>query len=467
MEFSRFRWAVTGRIMGIVLSIFFLTYLFLQTSYIFLMFFMVFAILFQIYSLIHFVEKTNREVARFFRSIENDDFTQTFSLAKYGQSFRELSESFSSVTKRFLKLRSEKEENFQYLQTVVQHIRTGVIAFRDNGEVELVNNAAKKLLGIDQLRHLNSLDNNDSHLSKQLKSLKSGETSLLRYEKAGEWMHLAVNTTRFKIHNVAYTLLSLQDIKSELERERLAKELEIAQQIQNRLFPHENPKIPGFDVAGKCIPAREVGGDYYDFIPDKQGKWGIVIGDVSGKGLPASIYMTLTKGVFQSHANENIHPKDLLSRINRFMYESIERNVFITLYFAILDPTNHQFTLARAGHLPALHYQQQNAKLALIESKGIGVGLENGEIFDQTIDSVNITLSPGDWIIFYTDGFTEAMNSAKQQYGEERLFQIIKEHLDASSELMISNIIENIQQFTAGAEMHDDMTMIAIKVEKT
>jgi sigma-B regulation protein RsbU (phosphoserine phosphatase) len=117
--------------------------------------------------------------------------------------------------------------------------------------------------------------------------------------------------------------------------------------------------------------------------------------------------------------------------------------------------------------LPALHYQQQNAKLVLIESKGIGVGLENGEIFDQTIDSVDIALSPGDWIIFYTDGFTEAMNSAKQQYGEERLFQMIKKHLDASAERMIHNITENIRQFTAGAEMHDDMTMIAIKVEKT
>ncbi|UCF62855.1 MAG: SpoIIE family protein phosphatase [bacterium] len=407
----------------------------------------------------------NREIARFFRSIENDDFTQTFSFNKYGSAFRELSESFSQVTERFLKLRAEKEENFQYLQTIIQHIETGVIAFRSGGEIELINSAAKRLFGITQLRHLDMLDNIAKELAHTIKSLKPGEKTLLKFEKNGIMMHIAVNTTRFKLLSRTYTLLSLQDIKSEIERERMAKELEIARQIQQRLFPHENPQVPGFDIAGLCIPALEVGGDYFDFIPDEKGKLGLVIGDVSGKGLPASIYMTLTKGIFQSHANENIHPKILLSRINRFIYQSVEKNIFITLYFAVLDPQSKELTLARAGHLPALYYQKEKNQLAAIEPKGIGVGLERGEIFDKNIDSLSIHMKPGDWLIFYTDGFSEARNKSNQEYGDKRLQEFIKNHLTVSSAALIDQLVQDVLTFTASTSLSDDMTMIAIRAK--
>jgi len=316
-----------------------------------------------------------------------------------------------------------------------------------------------------QLRHLKMLDKIDPQLSEIIEKLQPGETTLIKIEKNGENIHLAVTATQFKLLNKSYTLLSLQDIKSEIERERMSKELEIARQIQQRLFPRENPKIPGFDIAGYCIPAQEVGGDYYDFIPDEQGKLGIVIGDVSGKGLPASIYMTLTKGIFQSHAHEQIHPKDLLSSINRFMYQSVEKNVFITLYFAVLDPISKEFTLARAGHLPALHYQQSQNSLTLLEPKGIGVGLEKGEIFDKNIDSIKLTLQSGDWVIFYTDGFSEAMNINKKEYGDRRLRNFVNDHLNASAESLIHALVTNVNEFTAGAPMKDDMTIIAIKVE--
>jgi len=250
-----------------------------------------------------------------------------------------------------------------------------------------------------------------------------------------------------------------------LEVKQIEQELTIARQIQQGFLPRRLPEIPGWTISAICLPARETGGDFYEFVRRRDNNWGLAIGDVSGKGLPASIYMTLTKGIFQSHANENIHPKALLSRINRFMYQSVEKTVFITLYFAILDPASRQFILARAGHLPALHYQKQRNKLTFLEPKGIGVGLENGEIFDQNIDSITITLLQGDWIIFYTDGFTEAMNSSNQEYGEARLTRMIKKHLNSPATELINAIIEDVQLFTAGGEMHDDMTMIAIKAE--
>jgi serine phosphatase RsbU (regulator of sigma subunit) len=465
MGFNRFRWGIIARIIGLNISLAIAILLFLKTSYFFLLVFTALVFIFQVFNLIHYIEVINREISRFFRSIENDDFTQSFSFKNYGSSFRQLSESFSQVTERFLKLRSEKEENFQYLQTVIQHIKAGVITFRGSGEVELINNATKKLLGIAQLRHLKMLDNINPQLSQKMQNLQPGETVLIKFEKNGESIHLAVHATQFKLLSKSYTLLSLQDIKSEIERERMAKELEIARQIQQRLFPHENPSLPGFDIAGSCIPAQEVGGDYYDFIPDERGKLGIVIGDVSGKGLPASIYMTLTKGIFQSHSSERIHPKDLLSSINRFMYQSLEKNVFITLYFAVLDPKSKEFTVARAGHLPALHYQQAKNSLMLIEPKGIGVGLEKGEVFDKNIDSLKLVLQPGDWVIFYTDGFSEAMKNNGQEYGDKRLHAFIKDHLNLSASALIEALIANVNEFTAGAPMKDDMTIIAIKIE--
>ena len=465
MEFNRFRWGIISRITGIAISFFLIFYLWLKTDYLFLLIFFILLAFFQVFNLIHYIEVVHREIGRFFRSIENDDFTQTFSFSKYGSSFRELSEAFNQVTERFLTLRAEKEENFQYLQTIIQHIETGVIAFRPKGEIELINNAAKKLFGVTQLRHLNMLESVATEFPKKLKSLQPGEKTLLKFDQNGSIMHVAINATRFKLLNRTYTLLSLQDIKSEIERERMAKEFEIARQIQQHLFPHQIPSIPGFDIAGRCIPAMEVGGDYYDFIVDEQGKLGIVIGDVSGKGLPASLYMTLTKGVFQSYVNENIPPKTLLSRINRFMYKSIEKNGFITLYFAILNPDSRELVLARAGHLPALHFRRDIDQLAAIEPKGIGVGLEKGEIFDKSIDSSTITMQPGDWLIFYTDGFSEARNNKGQEYSEKRLQECIKNNLNVDADTLINKVIADVKKFSTSTSQSDDMTMIAIKAK--
>ena len=121
-------------------------------------------------------------------------------------------------------------------------------------------------------------------------------------------------------------------IKRISERERMAKELEIARNVQMSLLPKENPHIVGFDIAGICIPAFEVGGDYYDFVDLGKTKIGIAIGDVSGKGVPAAIYMTLTKGILQSHAEENVSPKVVLSKVNRLMYKTIEKNSFVSMF---------------------------------------------------------------------------------------------------------------------------------------
>jgi hypothetical protein len=141
------------------------------------------------------------------------------------------------------------------------------------------------------------------------------------------------------------------------ERVRMSEELEIARQVQNRLLPKTSPAIPGFDIIGDCIPAKETGGDYFDFIELDPSKWGLVIGDVSGKGVPAAIYMTLTKGIVQSHADDFISPSDVLKKVNDLLYRTIEKDYFVSLFYSVLDVKHHTLTYARAGHDPVLHWQ--------------------------------------------------------------------------------------------------------------
>jgi serine phosphatase RsbU (regulator of sigma subunit) len=423
-------------------------------------------IILQIIALIRYVERTNRELKQFFQSIEHADFTRSSTIKNMGKSFDELSNSFSKVTNRFLKLRSEKEESFQYLQTLVQHVGIGVISFRTDGGVELINNAAKKLLGITQLKKIHSLQNTNKTLADTLLQLKSGEKTLLKTGNFKDSMHLAIHATGFKLHAQMYTLVTLQNIQNEIERERMAKELEIARHVQESLLPKHNPNIPGFDISGICIPAKEVGGDYFDYLINDKNKLGIVIGDVSGKGVPAAIYMTLAKGIIQSHTNGDISPNEILVKVNNFMYQSIEPAAFVTLIFGLLNSDTGHLEIVRAGHNPAIHYSNSERKFAFVNPNGIGIALESGKIFQDQIVSQSIYLHSGDWMIFYTDGITEAMNDGLEEYGEERLTEVIQKNILMSAKEMISAVLDDIHRFTQHSEQNDDMTMIAIRATK-
>ncbi|MBN1153335.1 SpoIIE family protein phosphatase [candidate division KSB1 bacterium] len=250
------------------------------------------------------------------------------------------------------------------------------------------------------------------------------------------------------------------------ERARLIRELEIARRVQMSLLPKTEPTIPGFQIAGICLPAQEVGGDYYDFVSVNQTKTGIVIGDVSGKGVPAAIYMTLTKGIMQSYAEENTSPLKVLSKVNKLMYKSIEKDTFVSMFYAILDHRNKTLTYARAGHNPAILLKGNNNSCQLLESKGIGLGLEKGVIFDQTIREETLSLGKGDILVLYTDGFTEAMNSSLVEYGEDKFLKIIESNSNLSASELIDKILHDIKRYVKGHPQHDDMTMVIIKANE-
>jgi sigma-B regulation protein RsbU (phosphoserine phosphatase) len=248
------------------------------------------------------------------------------------------------------------------------------------------------------------------------------------------------------------------------ERERMAKELEIARNVQMSLLPKTDPRVPGCDIAGTCIPALEVGGDYYDYVIHDDGRLGITIGDVSGKGVPAAIYMTLTKGILQSHAEDNVSPRNVLVKVNSLMYRSIERNSFVSMFYAILDMKRRTMRFARAGQCPMILMHRAGGESAMISPRGMALGLEMGKMFESVLAEEEIPLESGQTMVFYTDGFTEAMNAGGEEFGEERLMAAVERHSGKTAVRIIQDVCAEVTAFTGDTPQHDDMTMVVVKV---
>ncbi len=247
------------------------------------------------------------------------------------------------------------------------------------------------------------------------------------------------------------------------ERVRLQKELEIAHRVQLGLLPKTNPSVAGFDIAGVCIPALEVGGDYFDFVDLHDGNLGIAVGDVSGKGIPAAIYMTLTKGILQSHAGEDPSPKHVLSKVNNLMYRTIERNWYVSMFYAVLDSRRRLLRFARAGHNPGIVFRTGESQARLLQTAGIGLGLDAGETFNRTLVEGELQMSPGDTLVLYTDGFTEAMNSATEEFGEERFLDLLQRHKHSTATELVNHIFNAVKNFAGDHPQHDDMTLVVLK----
>ena len=247
------------------------------------------------------------------------------------------------------------------------------------------------------------------------------------------------------------------------ERERLKKEMELAAKVQLSLLPKSEPKIPGYEISSLSLPAIEAGGDYYDFVKLSNNKLGIAIGDVSGKGIGAAIYMTLTKGILQAHAEENVSPSSVLIKVNRLLYKTIEKNSFVSMFYAILDINNNTITYSRAGHNPGILCSQQTGGTNLLLSKGMALGLEEGSIFSSTLNEEKIEIKPGDVFVLYTDGITEAMNEKHDQFGEEKLISLIESNKHLSAKEIINLILKEVKKFTDNYPQNDDMTIVVLK----
>jgi nitrogen fixation/metabolism regulation signal transduction histidine kinase len=234
MVYKRFSVVIIARTILLCLSILGLFFLLVSTNLYATIFIVILIIAYQVYSLIQFVQKTNRDIARFFDSIKYSDFTQSFKSTLKGSAFEELNRSFSEVMEEFRKTRTEKEEHFRYLQTVVQHVGIGLLAYTDDGNIELINNAAKKLFKVNGLKNISDLAAFSKALEEALKKIKTGDRFLIKVAENNELSQLSIYAAEFKLRGNHYTLVSISNIQNELEE----KEMEAWQNLI-RVLTHE------------------------------------------------------------------------------------------------------------------------------------------------------------------------------------------------------------------------------------
>jgi len=245
--------------------------------------------------------------------------------------------------------------------------------------------------------------------------------------------------------------------KLEAER-RAAQELEIAKQVQARLFPQRLPPLRSLDYAGICIQARQVGGDYYDFLALGQDRLGLLVGDISGKGMAAALLMANLQANLRSQfALAREQPQLLLQSVNRLFYENTVDSAYATFFFADYDERARRLRYANCGHLPALLLRRDGA-VERLHSTGTVLGLFK----EWECPAAECPFYPGDALVLYTDGVTESFNAAEEEFGEQRLLEALQQHRELPAAGLLAFVVEEIQKFSP-LEQHDDITLIVAK----
>lgn len=253
--------------------------------------------------------------------------------------------------------------------------------------------------------------------------------------------------------------------KNEVEKERIQKEMQVAQEIQQTLLPKQFPDIEGYDIATIYRAAKDVGGDYFDFVWIDEDTLGIIVADVSGKGVPGSLVMTMIRTAIRLEARGNRSATDILTRVNEFISDDVKKGMFITIFLVVLDTKNRKISFASAGHDPMILYRKDEDKSYFLNPRGIPVGitLPDGMNFEEIISSQSVKLKKDDILVIYTDGITEAMNHRREQYGMEKLLKFIQDNSQLTPDEFVEKLNEDIMDFTQGAEQNDDITLVAIK----
>lgn len=305
-------------------------------------------------------------------------------------------------------------------------------------------------------------------ITKSVHALSAGTERL----RQGDFLHPIQVGSRDQLGELAesFNLMSLgiQDLlREQAEKERLEEELRIARQIQMSLLPAEGAgNLPGLRVAALCLPAAEVGGDYYDLLPLSASRMGVLVADVSGKGTSAALYMAELKGLVLSLSRIYESPAKLLGEANRILAANMDSRSFITMTYAVVDLEARTMRYARAGHNPMIHLEAATGRTQILTPPGLGLGMDAGRRFEEILEEAEVPLRSGDIFLFFTDGLSEAMNSSSELFGERRLREIIEASgAEGRDEGQIKErILEAIRTFVGSAAQHDDMTMVILKV---
>jgi sigma-B regulation protein RsbU (phosphoserine phosphatase) len=243
-----------------------------------------------------------------------------------------------------------------------------------------------------------------------------------------------------------------------LSKKRLEQEISIAREIQKSFLPAQNPQIKGFEVAGLNLPSRLVSGDHYDFIKIVEGQWGLVIGDVSGKGIPSALIMASFRASLLAEIRNNYSIRTIMAKVNQLLWESTDSNQFVTAFYGVLDEKRRILTFCNAGHTPGL----------LIHSDGSSTRLETGGLILGAFEDASywegyVQIQPNEILLLYTDGVTEIYDEDEEEFGVERLLELASTHRSSSAQEITLLVKEKILEFAANRTIQDDFTLLVLK----
>ncbi|MBP6602730.1 MAG: SpoIIE family protein phosphatase [Verrucomicrobiales bacterium] len=247
------------------------------------------------------------------------------------------------------------------------------------------------------------------------------------------------------------------------EKRRFERELTQASEIQRVLLPRSSPELMDYDIAAEYRAARLVSGDYYDYVRVDEDRYGIAIGDVCGNGIAASLIMAMCRSNLRSRAPENLSPASVLHSVNGSIFPDIREDMFVSLLYLILERGSNEVTMARAGHEPPILYRRATGKTEVVETSGLAAGIDEGPVFKRAVKDFRFKMESGDILVLYTDGLIESENKLGDEFGIDRLCELIVANCDRSSQDVVNGIMEDVALFCEGMAQTDDITLIAIE----
>lgn len=290
-----------------------------------------------------------------------------------------------------------------------------------------------------------------------------GVLAVARQAGAGDFTDNDFAVFRSVSEQSSFTIGNARVHREANEKKEIEGELKNAREVQRVLLPQEDPVVTGFRVNGTNLPAKIISGDYYDYIDLPNGKLGVAVADVSGKGVPAGLLMAMCRSLLRAFSQANTSPSAALSTVNRYLFPDIREDMFISMIYGILDPADGSLTFARAGHEPALIFRKATGEVEISKPKGLALGIDSGNVFERVTADERITLASGDCVLLFTDGVKEALNASDEEFGLDRLCMTFRESAPLGAEAVVRKVQEVVKSFTGDGPQMDDVTIVAIE----
>ena len=301
-----------------------------------------------------------------------------------------------------------------------------------------------------------------AHFPIWISEVQEGTLYLLKDVRDGFTKELVEIIETFT-NQAGISIANFRMLQEAITTERYQEELKIAKQVQAKLLPSELESNQDFDISTFTIAADEVGGDYYDSFKIDEEKTALIIGDVSGKGTSAAFHMAQMKGVFLALAQMNLAPSEFLAKSNLAISSGLDKTSFVTISYFVINSSSKSIEFARAGHVPSLYYNAKDKKAAYFKNKGLGLGIIRGNKFKEYIQQSSITYQSEDILVLYTDGITEAQNKDQEEFGYDRLLEIIEKNSAEDATVIQEKVIEELYNFCDNTLLEDDYSLVVVK----